>query len=197
MESIIDPALLEPDIRQHLRYLQALQNSFASVSQMAICIVRPNGKAVTRTSGHTELYNTLMSNPTAVQLCKKNIARLLSATRKSGQIQLDTCDATGLRMAAVPLRVHNDDCYWLVGQVRDQIHLDHYDSYAIQLAHATGLSSKQLKIQYCNLPEMDDTQFMNNLRLLQRVSLPAGVGETSFAQATKALASLQRADPAV
>ncbi|NLW79307.1 MAG: hypothetical protein GXY32_07860 [Ruminococcaceae bacterium] len=184
MERTLIPAPAVSETRQQLRYLQNTQDNFARTTGMAICLLRPNGRPLTPTSGRTQLYNTLMNDAAAASLCRESFAKLHALARKTRKAQMCICEVTGLRIAVVPLLVDGDYYYWLTGQVREAVHLDHYDSFAIQLAHATGLSSKQLKIQYCSLPELSQAQFARNLRLLQAVGVPAAVpGGTSAERA--------------
>lgn len=185
MERALKTAAADAGIRQHLRTLQHTQNDFSRSTGMAICLLRPNGRPLTPTSGRTQLYNTLMENAAAAALCRKSITRLHALARKTREAQYCECDVTGLYMAIVPLLVGSDYYCWLTGQVRGQQHLDHYDSFAIQLAHATGLSSKQLKIQYCSLPEVSEAQLAHNLRLLQSVVVPSSAPGTLKAKAIR------------
>lgn len=179
MENHTELVPSEAESRPLLRYLQNMQDNFAHTTQMAAFILRPNGQRLTATSGHTELFNTLLSNPSSASMLNENIVKVYIQARKARRAQVLDSSATGLRIAAVPLFIEDEYYYWVTGQVRSEVHLDYYDSFAIQLAHATGLSSKLLKIQYCNLSEMSNEQFTHNLNLLKSISVPSGYHKAS------------------
>lgn len=155
-----------------LSNLQKLQDNFARATGLATVLLDAQGEAITRVSGQTQLYETITQNNEGNKLYQNSIQRLCRLTRESGEACHITCEHTGLLMGSLPVSVNgNQIACWVVGQARENIHLDHYTMFSLNLAVATGLSSMELNIQYSALPQLSSYAFKVYMQLLQSINL--------------------------
>lgn len=151
-----------------LKYLQQLQDSFASFAQITTAIVAPDGSSITRASNWHGLCALFRDSAGGSEACLAKIRELLARGSATGEPEFSECPHGGTLIAAMPIIV--DDLFlgsWVFSQMRVQ---EPPEGTLKRAAAKAGLCEKEVGAAFESLPAMTSADFARTFIFMRTLS---------------------------
>lgn len=175
----------------NIEALQDIQDAFASATNVASIITRPDGTPITAPSNFTRFCNDLIRNtPKGCANCYASDAAI-GAPNEGGPI-VQPCLSGGLWDAGASITVGGHHvANWLIGQVRNE---KQSEKTIREYAHEIDIDENQLAAAFHEVPSMTLEQFTKIAQLTYAIASQLSSIAYQNAQQARLISDLQNAE---